>query len=648
MIKFSSLAYIPLLPLIGAFVLGLWGKKMERSSATIVALSTVLGSFAITVIATYTMVKNNGTPLQAVLWEWIYVGRYRVDLALGFDQLTAALMLVVTGVGFLIHVYSTGYMEEDPSYWRFFCYLNLFVAAMSMLVLGQSLPVLFIGWEGVGLASYLLIGFWYSDTEKADAGRKAFITNRIGDFGFLIGTFIVLGLFGTMDFTQLRQAVAAVGPTDAMLTTGIFAGFSVKAVVTAACIAFFIGVTGKSAQIPLYVWLPDAMAGPTPVSALIHAATMVTAGVYLMCRLGFLFTIAPDALVVVAVVGGLTAVFAATIGVAQNDIKKVLAYSTVSQLGYMVLAVGVGAYTAAFFHLITHAFFKACLFLGSGAIIHALHGEQDIRRMGGLRKHIPITHATFLVSTLALAGIVPLSGFFSKDLVLAFASERSASLGILGSVGAFLTAFYMSRLYFMTFFGELRHPDPHMKDHLHKPGLSMEIPLIILAALAVVGGALNLPHVFTHTDGFLDRFLGPVLGTKVLSMTATAEYFFMAKSVGIAVAGIVLGYVLYGRGVPTKAAESFVESGPVHGVLYNKWFVDELYQNTIIRFTRFLGSLAAMVIDPWIIDGILVKLSSGLVSGSGRLLRKPQTGNVQSYAAVFVLAVAIITGWAVW
>jgi NADH-quinone oxidoreductase subunit L len=648
MLKLNSLAFIPLLPLIGAFLLGLWGKKMERSLATIIALSTVFGSFVITVIATYTMIKNGHTPLVAVLWEWIYVGRYQVDLSLGFDQLTAALMLVVTGVGFLIHVYSTGYMADDPSYWRFFCYLNLFVAAMSMLVLGQSLPVLFIGWEGVGLASYLLIGFWYSDTEKADAGRKAFITNRIGDFGFLVGTFIVLGLFGTMDFTQLRQAVAAAGPTEAVLTVGIFAGYSVKAVVTAACIAFFIGVTGKSAQIPLFVWLPDAMAGPTPVSALIHAATMVTAGVYLMCRLSFLFAIAPDALNLVAVVGGLTAVFAATIGVAQYDIKKVLAYSTVSQLGYMVLGVGVGAYSAAFFHLITHAFFKACLFLGSGAVIHALHGEQDIRRMGGLRKYIPGTHWTFLISTLALAGIAPLSGFFSKDLILAHASERSTALGLLGSAGAFLTAFYMSRLYFMTFWGELRHPDAHMKEHIHKPGAAMELTLFVLAGLAIVGGALNLPHVFTHTDGFLDRFLAPLVGTKVLSMTAAAEYLFMAKSVVIAIAGIALGYVLYGKGVPTKAAESVVESGPLHGILYNKWFVDELYQNTIIRFTRFLGSLAAMVIDPWIIDGILVKLSSGVVTASGRILRKPQTGNVQSYAAMFVVAVAIITGWVIW
>src|SRR5688572_21480740 len=402
---------------------------MERPLISLIALGSVLGSFAVTCIGTWVFMRS-GTPLEASAGNWIALGRYRFEMALGLDQLAIALTLVVTGVGFLIHVYSVEYMHDDPGFWRYFACLNFFIFAMTTLVLGRSLPVMFIGWEGVGLASYLLIGFWYTDVEKAKAGKKAFIVNRIGDFGFLIGIFILVGLFGTADFLELQEAVEAIRSPDDVLPVGIFSGYTIGAIITIAYLAMFLGACGKSAQIPLYIWLPDAMAGPTPVSALIHAATMVTAGVYMICRLSFLYDLAPAAQNVVAIVGAATALFAATIAVSQNDIKRVLAYSTVSQLGYMIAALGMGAYVAAAFHLVTHAFFKALLFLGSGSVIHGVeHGvlhtsehldPQDMFNMGGLRKKMPVTFWTFLIGGFALSGF-PLitAGFWSKDEILA-------------------------------------------------------------------------------------------------------------------------------------------------------------------------------------------------------------------------------------
>ncbi|MBI4819552.1 MAG: NADH-quinone oxidoreductase subunit L [Deltaproteobacteria bacterium] len=654
MLSYDALALIPLLPLLGAAILGLFGPKMDRSLVSTVALGTVLGSFAVTAVGVV-MIMLNHASLEAVLWTWIPTDRFGpLQLTLGLDQLSAVLMLVVTGVGFLIHVYSVGYMEGDPAYSRYFAYLNLFIAMMSVLVLGRSLPVLFIGWEGVGLASYLLIGFWYSDDAKASAGRKAFIVNRIGDFGFVLGTIALMGLFGTADFVELKKAVSALGSDPELLgaetiRTGIFAGMTVGSVLTFACVALFVGACGKSAQIPLFVWLPDAMAGPTPVSALIHAATMVTAGVYMVSRLGFLYDLSPTASGIVATVGAATALFAATIGLAQNDIKKVLAYSTVSQLGYMFLAAGVGAYSIAMFHVVTHAFFKACLFLGSGAVIHALHGEQDMQKMGGLKRELPAVYLTFGISTLALAGILPLSGFFSKDAILAHALEHRPVLGLMGMAGAFLTALYMARLFCLTFFGKLRHPDPHL--HVHHPSPWMTWPLYILAGLAVVGGALNLPHLF-HPPASLDHFLEPTMRIATLDASLSHEIMLWTASTLVAGSGLGLGWWLYKDG-PSLLIESQTKTGPLAWpakVLANKWYVDEIYDVVVVRPARFAGAICAGLIDPWVVDGVLVKLiPSVFVRGGGLLLAKAQTGNVQVYATMFVIAAAVVTGfWATW
>ncbi len=652
-VSFPFLFLIPLLPLTGAAILGLFGARMERGLITLIALGTVLGAFVVTCIGTWVCL-NGGLPLEAVAWKWIAVGRFRFDLAIGLDQLAIALMLVVTGVGFIIHVYSVEYMKDDPGYWRYFAYLNLFIFAMSLLVLGRSLPVMFIGWEGVGLASYLLIGFWYADLDKAKAGKKAFITNRIGDFGFLIGIFTLVGLFGTADFLDLKDAALAIHDPGEVLQTGIFAGYTAGTVITFACLALFLGACGKSAQIPLYVWLPDAMAGPTPVSALIHAATMVTGGVYMICRLGFLYDLAPFAQNVVAIVGAATALFAATIGLAQNDIKRVLAYSTVSQLGYMFLAAGLGAYGAAMFHLIAHAFFKACLFLGSGAIIHALHGEQDMRKMGGLRKELPAVYWTFLVSTLALCGIAPFSGFFSKDAILGYAYQDKLALWVIGFVAAGLTALYMSRLVCLTFFGERRGKDPQGHPvHLHAPGPTMTAPLVVLAALATVAGVWNLPHPIAHLvhapATWLDHFLSPAVEMAVLELPSGLEWGLMAGSVVWALAGLLLGYLIYGKG-PSGAIERFTRAGVgrmIQGALYGKWFIDEVYDYLVIKPLRFIASAFAHVVDPWIIDGLAVKGSGYAVLGSGKLLSKLQTGNVQSYALVLVIAIAAVILWSV-
>ena len=646
---YPPLVLICLLPLAGASVIGLFGARMDRSVVSVLALGSVLGSFLLTVVSLWAFFEA-GSPLEYVLWDWMAVGRYRIELAVGLDQLSGTLMLVVTGVGFLIHVYSTEYMQDDPSYWRYFAYLNFFIFAMSVLVIGSSLPVMFIGWEGVGLASYLLIGFWYSDPEKAKAGKKAFITNRIGDFGFLIGMFALFGLFGTGDFLELRDAAENLRGLDAPLSGGIFAGVTPRGVVTFACLALFVGATGKSAQIPLYVWLPDAMAGPTPVSALIHAATMVTAGVYMVARLYFLFDLAPVAQDVVAWVGGATALLAATIGLAQNDIKKVLAYSTVSQLGYMFLAAGLGAYGAAIFHLVTHAFFKACLFLGSGAVIHALHGEQDMRRMGGLKKRLPTVYWTFGFSTLALAGIAPFSGFFSKDAILAYAFQEALGLWVVGFLAAGLTALYMARLVCLTFYGEYRLKDAEGRPvKIHAPHLPMKVPLIVLALLALGAGVFNLPHVFGFFELWFDHFLSPAAASRALTLSAQTEWGLMFASLAWALVGLVIGFAVYRNG-PSAAMERFVGAGAgkaLHALVYGKWFVDEVYQFVVVGGLRLIASFCAVIIDPWIIDGLGVRGSSYFALGTGRMVSKLQTGNVQSYAVILVIAVAAILLWTV-
>jgi NADH-quinone oxidoreductase subunit L len=648
---YDSLLLIPVLPLVSAALLALFGPRLPREVVNVSALGSVLASFVITCLAVVAF-HDVGAPLEATYWRWMTIGRYSIDLSLGFDQLTASLLLVVTGVGFLIHVYSTEYMEHDPGYARFFAFLNLFIFAMSVLVLGRSLPVMFIGWEGVGLASYLLIGFWYTDRDKARAGKKAFVTNRVGDFGFLIGSFVLFGLFGTADFVDLRVAASHADPS-AVLPDGIFAGWSVQGVITFACLMLFVGACGKSAQFPLYVWLPDAMAGPTPVSALIHAATMVTAGVYMCCRVGFLFDMAPTALEVVGWVGAFTAVFAASMGLAQNDIKKVLAYSTVSQLGYMFLAVGAGAYGAAMFHVVTHAFFKACLFLGSGAVIHALHEEQDMRRMGGLAKKLPVVYWTFLLSTLALAGIPPLSGFFSKDAILAFAFEHQPVWWVMGWLGAGLTALYMMRLVCLTFFGELRARDSDGNPvHLHAPGWGMKAPLVVLAVGAAGAGAANLPHVIEPVVGhdpiaWFDGYLKAVVGTAHLTSSLAVEWVLIGLSVVIAGAGLFLGYTLY-RGGPSPALERFTQAGlgrAAHRLVENKYWVDEGIEGGLVKPLGLFSRALAYLVDPWVVDGLFAKASSALVAGCGKVLSRVQTGNVQSYAVVMVLAVAVVVLW---
>lgn len=660
MIDYHGLHLIPLFPLLGAATLGLIGRRLDHEKVNLIALSAVFASFIVCCLATYKVVVS-GSALQQELYTWISVGRYEVDLTFGFDQLTATLMLVVTGVGFLIHLYSTGYMHDEEQYSKYFAYLNLFICAMSILVLGRSLPIMFIGWEGVGLASYLLIGFWYTDESKASAGKKAFIVNRVGDFGFLIGIFALFALFGTADFVQLKSLVAGAGEVDAVLKSGIFTDWTIRGVLTFAALSLFVGACGKSAQLPLYVWLPDAMAGPTPVSALIHAATMVTAGVYMLARMSFLFQpeLIPTAMQTIALVGGLTAVFAASMGLVQNDIKKVLAYSTVSQLGYMFLAAGVGAHIAAMFHVVTHAFFKACLFLGSGAVIHALHGEQDMRKMGGLKTMLPVVYGTFGVSTLAIAGIPPFAGFFSKDAIIAhafFASKdlgwlaSSGLLGVLGVIGALLTAFYMARLVAMTFFGTLRQEDPEdVEFNLHKPGMEMKIPLLILGGLACVSGFMNLPHVF-HLGSFLDSWLGSTVQSAELHASAAVEFGLMGASIAMAAGSLWFGYNTYKNG-PSEKMNKIATQGvgaTAHRVLYNKWYVDELYGIIVVTPLHALGNVAARIVDAILIDGVFVKfLPSVLVRGSGRALRTLQTGNVQMYATVFVLFAGIIMAWAI-
>ncbi|MFH1810082.1 MAG: NADH-quinone oxidoreductase subunit L [Pseudomonadota bacterium] len=676
----SSLYLIPLFPLIGAVLWGVLGKKLGRTAVSWLAPSMIFLAATEATFAVLRMVDLGttsgetfvggfvGARLEQHLWTWMSVGDLQVDLMLRLDPLTAVMLMVVGWVSFVIHVYSVGYMAHDEGYWRFFSYLNLFVFAMLVLVLGGNLPVLFVGWEGVGLCSYLLIGFWYSDTEKAQAGLKAFVVNRVGDFGFLIGLFTLFSVFGTVDFGQLELAVRNTVNVDATILEGVFAGWTYRAAITFACLMLFVGATGKSAQIPLFVWLPDAMAGPTPVSALIHAATMVTAGVYMTVRLNFLFALSPTAMGVIAIVGGLTALFAATIGMAQTDIKKVLAYSTVSQLGYMFLACGVGAWIAAIFHLMTHAFFKACLFLGSGSVIHACGGEQDIREMGGLHKKMPITAWTMGLSTLAIMGLPPLSGFFSKDEILwmAFASPRGGpAIWAMGFVGAGLTAFYMWRMMFMTFSGSTRGLSEKARHHLHESPASMTVPLIILAFLAVVGGWVGIPAIFGAFDNYFTLWLDPLFVTAAahpgnvglfaageslaaeLELTVhshAAEWGLMGGSVIIGLAGLALAWALY-KGGPapfTARVPKMAGVGAVYRTLLNKYWVDEGYAIFPVGFVHVLARVCNRVIDVVFVDGLLTKVAPLVVRVTGGAVAWVQNGDAQRYMAFVLFGLAAL------
>jgi NADH-quinone oxidoreductase subunit L len=630
----------------------------------VLALSFVLAYMIFSEMRSVSMT----TPFIQRYFSWMPVGKLQIDAAIQLDQLSMLMVLVITGVGTLIHIFSVGYMKEDPGYARYFAYLNLFVAFMLILVLGANYPVLFVGWEGVGLCSYLLVGFWFSDKVNADAGKKAFVVNRIGDFGFLVGMFLLFAHVGTLDFAGVKAAAPG-------LTFG-------GGLVTAVCLFMFLGCIGKSAQIPLYVWLPDAMAGPTPVSALIHAATMVTAGVYLVARSSFLFSIAPVASIVVALIGGVTALFAATVGLKQWDIKKVLAYSTVSQLGYMFVGVGVGAYSAGVFHLVTHAFFKALLFLGSGSVIYAMHAAyhhtgshedaQDMRNMGGLKKFMPLTWALMWAATLAIAGIPPLSGFFSKDSILGATFERAghstlanASLfGISGSfwlyliyvfgiAAAFLTAVYMTRMMLYTFHGPNRTGEKE-QSYLTEAPWVMTGPLVVLGILSIFGGWLNLPEAIpVGRIGILDSWLDPVVGdaTRSIAMVEPGhvagggnELILIFVAVAIAIAGIAFAFARLKPQSLVPAAQAPEEEG-FERLLEHKYYVDEAYDAVIVNPTYEISkNVLWRGIDAGLIDGLLVNGSSALMRGFGWAGSKLQSGALGTYAWVLVVGVLAVLG----
>jgi NADH-quinone oxidoreductase subunit L len=613
---------IVLLPLLGFLLNGLLGNRLGKRFVSVVGCGLPIAAFAIS-LKYFLALDAAGTPIVEVAYTWVAAGRDTFEIAFYFDRLTAVMALIVTGVGSLIHVYSIGYMKDDASYARFFAYLNLFLFFMLLLVLGRSLLVLFVGWEGVGLASYLLIGFWFDDPAKAAAGKKAFITNRVGDAGFLLGMFLIYTTVGTLDMDRVNAAFMA---TPAPLVSASLVG-----------ILLFIGACGKSAQIPLHVWLPDAMAGPTPVSALIHAATMVTAGVYLVARMSGIYLHAPEASAVIAAVGLATAFFAATIALVQTDIKKVLAYSTISQLGFMFLALGVGAYGAAIFHLYTHAFFKACLFLGAGSVIHAMSGEQDVRKMGGLAKKIPVTFATFAVATAAIAGIPPLAGFFSKDEIVWFAlasnSGGSVVLFALAALTALLTSFYMFRLLWLTFFGPSRMTK-EVEHHVHESPLSMTGILVVLAVLSAIGGFLSIPH-----------WLEPLLPLPALAPGMERyHYAVVGASIAIALAGLAGAAYFFG-GSGARAERVRLAYPGLHRVLSGKYFVDEAYERFIGRPLMWISDAVFLRLgDQRILDGTLHALAA-LGRGTAGLLGRIQTGSLHLYAFLVLGGLAAALWW---
>ncbi|MET0167486.1 MAG: NADH-quinone oxidoreductase subunit L [Vicinamibacterales bacterium] len=663
------LALIPLFPLIGFVINAALGRRLPKPISSAIASAVMVAAFVVSVMSVLTLV---GLPLtervmEQTLYTWIASGDFVVDLTLRLDPLAAVMILVVTGIGALIHIYSTAYMhdEVDSEFARYFSYLNLFAAFMLVLVLGANFLVMFVGWEGVGLCSYLLIGFWFKKKSAADAGKKAFVVNRIGDYAFVLGMLLIVVRFGTLDFRQLASVVAALPPEHGMF-----------GVVTIATLLLFIGATGKSAQIPLYTWLPDAMEGPTPVSALIHAATMVTAGVYMIGRNAVLFSHAPATMLTVAIIGALTALMAGTIGLVQNDIKRVLAYSTVSQLGLMFLAMGMGAFGAGIFHLYTHAFFKALLFLGSGAVIHALHGEQDIRNMGGLRRYLPITYWTFLIGSLAIAGVPGLAGFFSKDEIL-YETYHAGHwiLWTMAAVTSLLTATYMFRLVFLTFHGE-RREDAHLTplaSHVHDAPSAMALVLIVLAIGSAVAGYVGVPSVLggqnrlgewlepsfqapgeTVVDGGIQAETGVAGGlqasgaeTESEAENAALELRLMAISGAIAIAGITLAAFIWLRRRDLAAAVATRFSG-VYRLLLNKYYVDEAYDAAVVKPIRTASEhVLWQGVDVGVIDGAVNGTALVVATGSG-VLRRLQTGSVRAYAGSMFIGVIVILGFYLW
>ena len=631
----SLLILIPLLPLIGFLINGLGFKNIPKGAVGIIGTLAVVGSFVLSVMTFQAFLAAGSQPVIVPLFDWISVGDLNIPFSFQIDQLSLLMLMIITGVGSLIHIYSIGYMHHDEGFGKFFAYLNLFLFFMLLLVLGSNYVIMFIGWEGVGLCSYLLIGFWNKNTNYNNAARKAFIMNRVGDLGFLLGIFTIISTFGSVEYLEVfSQATDFEIGDPVIITITLF---------------LFIGAMGKSAQIPLYTWLPDAMAGPTPVSALIHAATMVTAGIYMVIRSNVLYSLAPSTLEIVGIIGAATALFAASIGLLQNDIKKVLAYSTVSQLGYMFMGLGAMAYSASMFHVITHAFFKALLFLGAGSVIHAMSDEQDIRSMGGLRKKLPITFLTFLIATIAISGIPPFAGFFSKDEILAHVFEHNKLLWVIGVLGSLMTSFYMFRLLFLTFFGTFRgtHEQEH---HLHESPASMTIPLVILAILSALGGFIGVPEAL-HGTHHLAEFMSPLYDASRIvnpeaflptELSHSEEYLLMGVSVAVALVSAVVAYVMYVQKASVPAPDSQPKSA-LQGLVYNKYYVDELYDNVFVKpiktLSNILYSFGEFFID--LIVNAFVRLTQFLAG----LLRKTQTGSTGDYVFAMVLGIVVILFW---
>ncbi len=629
----SKIAFlVPLFPLLGFLINGLGRQRLSKSAVGMIGSGMIFLSFLTSCFLfgqVYGAAANSGgAPINSVvtLFNFIQTEAFTIPFAFQIDQLSVLFLLIITGIGFLIHLYSTAYMKEEASHHfaRYFAYLNLFVFSMLLLVMGSNYVIMFIGWEGVGLCSYLLIGYWFKNGDYNYAAKKAFIMNRIGDLGFLLAVFWLIFKLGTVNYTDVFAGISQLSAFD----------------ITAITTLLFVGAMGKSAQIPLYTWLPDAMAGPTPVSALIHAATMVTAGIYMIARSNILFTMAPATQTLVAVIGLATAIFAATIALKQNDIKKVLAYSTVSQLGYMFLGLGVGAYTGAVFHVMTHAFFKALLFLGAGSVIHAMHHEQDIRKMGNLKKYMPITHITFLLACLAIAGIPPFSGFFSKDEILVAAYSSNPLFYYIGVGGALMTAFYMFRLYTLTFLGNFRgtHEQEH---HLHESPSAMTIPLIVLAVLSVVGGFIGIPAVFAENQHWLQNFLAPIFAesTKLAEahhLSHSQEYLMMG--VVTLLIGLVIAFAVKSFRNYNNANED--EPAGLSKVLLNKWYVDELYNTIVVNPLNALGGLLKNVVEKSGIDGAVNGVGK-LVAYGSRQFRLIQSGQVASYLLIMILSMVV-------
>lgn len=634
MIELSWL--IPVSPLLGFLLIGILGKRVPKSVISIIGCGSILLSFIIVLTILFPFLSGEAEPVTKSYFTWINSGKLSINFSFLIDRLSVLMMTIITGVGFLIHVYSVGYMHHDEGFHRYFAYLNLFVFSMLLLVMGSNYVVLFAGWEGVGLCSYLLIGFWFKNTEYNKAARKAFVMNRIGDLGFLLGMLFIFYHFNSLEFAEVFERAS--NPSTVRYDGTI---------ITIITLLLFLGATGKSAQIPLYTWLPDAMAGPTPVSALIHAATMVTAGIYMIVRSNVLFALAPFTGEIIMIIGLATALFAATIALVQNDIKKVLAYSTVSQLGYMFFALGLGAYSAAMFHLTTHAFFKALLFLGAGSVIHAMSNEQDIRKMGGLKKSLPVTYITFLIGTVAIAGLPPFAGFFSKDQILSHAFEHSPFLWGLGLAGALMTAFYMFRLFFLTFHGEFRGSE-HQKSHLHESPWSMTVPLIVLAILSAVAGFIGVPNVLQGNNA-IQGFLAPVLTSVAAADPAlttadahhqTIELILMGVSTGLVAAIIFLAFVMYVKKKRIPAGEE-KERSSGKNLLYNKYYIDEFYDSVFVKPFIWLSNRFYSLFEIRVIDSFVNSWGKG-VSRSGQVLKLLQNGSISYYLFAMVVGIILI------